>query len=138
MKLLPSVSVRRLRTLPPGTGFTLAVCGCLVGLEVLGRLVASDLQDVLGVFALIGLGLTVALRHRREPLPWVRGLAAVVGYFVLVAAVAWAVPPVVVVGLCLGWRSGRWRSGCSRGRTRPRSCGGPGPTGRCTPSRSTG
>ena len=74
MKLLPSVSVRRLRTLPPGTGFTLAVCGCLVGLEVLGRLVASDLQDVLGVFALIGLGLTVALRHRREPLPWVRGL----------------------------------------------------------------
>jgi hypothetical protein len=75
MKLLPSVSLRRLRGLPSGTGFTLAVCGCLVGLEVLGRLVASDLQDVVGVFALIGLGLTVAVRHRREPLPWVSGLA---------------------------------------------------------------
>jgi hypothetical protein len=75
MKLLPSVAFRRLRTLPPGTGFTLVVCGCLVGLEALGRFVSSDVHDGLAAFALLGIGLTVAVRHRREPLPWVAGLA---------------------------------------------------------------
>src|SRR4051794_1290718 len=87
MKLLPSVSLSRLRTPPPGTGFTLVVCGCLAGLEVLGRLVGSDVHDGLAAFALLGLGLTVAVRHRREPLAWVSGLAGW-GRRVL-ASVAW-------------------------------------------------
>src|SRR5437879_2809181 len=74
MKLLTSVLPRGFRTLPAGTGFTLALCVCLAGLEVLGRLTTSDVHDGLAAFALLAAGVTVAVRHRRDPLPWVRAL----------------------------------------------------------------
>jgi hypothetical protein len=75
MRLLASVLPRGFRTLPPGTGFTLALCGCLVGLEVVGRVAASDVHDGLAGFALLAIAATVAIRHRRAPLPWVTRLA---------------------------------------------------------------
>ena len=71
MKLLTSVFTHRMRTLPAGSGFTLALCGCLVGMEVLGRTSTSDIHDGLAAFALLAMGLAVAVRHRRSPLPWV-------------------------------------------------------------------
>src|SRR5581483_9121815 len=75
MRLLGLVLPRGLRTPPPGTGFTLALCGCLVGLEAVGRVAASDVHDLLAGFALLTIGATVAVRHRRAPLPWVTRLA---------------------------------------------------------------
>ncbi|HEY1191846.1 MAG TPA: hypothetical protein VGE74_29715, partial [Gemmata sp.] len=77
MKLLTSVFPRNGRVLPAGTWFTLAVCAFVVGLEVGGRFATSDLHDGIAALALVGVGLLVAVRHRREPLPWVVKLAAV-------------------------------------------------------------
>lgn len=74
MKLLTSVLPRAGRTLPAGCWFTLAVFSSLVGLEILGRYTTSDVHDGLAGFALLAIGVTVAVRHRREPLPWVRAL----------------------------------------------------------------
>src|SRR5438477_444275 len=80
MKLLTSVFPRNGRVLPAGGWFTLAVFAFLVGLEVAGRYYAtSDIHDGLACFALIAAGLAVAVRHRREPLPWVNRLAALGG-----------------------------------------------------------
>src|SRR5438067_4669476 len=73
MKLLTSVLPRGL-TLPAGTGFTLALCGCLVGLEAVCRVAASDVHDGLAGFALLAVAAAVAVRHRRAPLPWVSRL----------------------------------------------------------------
>jgi hypothetical protein len=75
MKLLTSVFPRGSKVLPGGGWFTLAVVGAVVGLEVLGRYTASDLHDGLAAFALLAVGLSVVVRHRREPLPWVRAVA---------------------------------------------------------------
>ncbi len=77
MKLLTSVFRGNVRVLPAGSWFTLAVVVFLVGLEIAGRYTTSDLHDGLAAFILIGAGLLVAVRHRREPLPWVVRLAAV-------------------------------------------------------------
>lgn len=76
MKLLTSVFLNNGRVLPAGTWFTLAVCAFLVGLEVGGRFATSDLHDGIAALALVGVGLLVAIRHRREPLPWIVKLAA--------------------------------------------------------------
>jgi hypothetical protein len=58
-----------------GGWFTLALCGFLVGLEVIGRrYAANDLHDALAAFGLLAAVLAIAARHRREPLGWVRGL----------------------------------------------------------------
>jgi hypothetical protein len=115
MKLLTSVFPRGIRALPSGTGFTLALCGALAGLEVVGRLTTSDVHDGLAGLILLVVGLTAAVRHRREPLPWVTGLADRVRR--LVSSAAWlrydhgidlrATPPLPrrtppVVGLLVG------------------------------------
>ena len=76
MKLLTSVFHGNVRVLPAGGWFTLAVAAFLLGLEVAGRYAASDLHDGLAAFGLIGAVLFAAVRHRREPLPWVGRLAA--------------------------------------------------------------
>src|SRR5258705_10895 len=106
MKLVASVLTRRFRTLPRGTGFTLALCVGLIGLDLVGRFTfTTDIHDGLAAFTLLAIGLAVPVRHRRDPLPWVRSLAGwgrrVVGYAVMVSAVAWAVPPAYVIALCL-------------------------------------
>ncbi len=77
MKLLTSVFLRNGRVRPAGGWFTLACVAFLVGLEIAGRFATSDLHDGLAAFMLIGAGLLVAVRHRREPLPWIVRLAAV-------------------------------------------------------------
>ena len=77
MKLLTSVFLRNGRVLPAGGWFTLACVAFLAGLEIAGRFATSDLHDGLAAFMLIGAGLLVAVRHRREPLPWIVRLAAV-------------------------------------------------------------
>src|SRR5262245_66295516 len=74
MKLLTSVFPRGSKVLPRGGWFTLAVVGALVGLELIGRYTTSDVHDGLAAFALLAVGVSVAVRHRREPLPWVRTL----------------------------------------------------------------
>lgn len=76
MKLLTSVFRRNVRVLPAGGWFTLAVVAFVVGLEVAGRAATSDMHDGLAAFVLVGVGLLVAVRHRREPLPWVARAAA--------------------------------------------------------------
>jgi hypothetical protein len=76
MKLLSSLSPRIERVLPGGGWFTLALCAFLVGLEVAGRHATTDVHDGLAAGALIAAGVAVALRHKREPLPWVRKLGA--------------------------------------------------------------
>ncbi|MDY3553663.1 hypothetical protein R5W24_002768 [Gemmata sp. JC717] len=75
MKLLTSVFTLNGRVLPAGTWFTVAVCAFVIGLEIAGRYAASDLHDGAAALALVGCGLAVAVRHRREPLPWVARLA---------------------------------------------------------------
>lgn len=74
MKLLTSALPRGSRVLPAGCWFTLLVVGALAGLEVIGRSTTSDLHDGLAVLLLMALGAAVVLRHRREPLGWVRTL----------------------------------------------------------------
>ena len=120
MKLLTSVFPRSWRTLPAGSWFTLAVCGFLIGLEVLGRFTTSDVHDALAAFALLGVGLAVAIRHRRRPLSWVSRLGAFARR--VVKSAAWLrydhgidlrgtpplprkTPPVIwlVAALLLGW-----------------------------------
>jgi hypothetical protein len=77
MKLLTSVLPRASRVLPAGCWFTLVVVGCLAGLEVAGRAATSDIHDGLAGFALLAIGASIAARHRRQPLSWVR---AIVGW----------------------------------------------------------
>ena len=76
MKLLTSVFPRGSKIIPAGGWFTLSVVAALVGLEFAGRYAASDLHDGLAAFALMAIGMSVAIRHHREPLAWVNGLGA--------------------------------------------------------------
>ncbi len=75
MKILTSALPRGTRLLPSGCWFTLLVLGCVAGLEVAGRHAANDAHDGFAAFALLAVGAAVAVRHRREPLAWVRRLA---------------------------------------------------------------
>lgn len=74
MKLLTSVFPLRGRILPAGGWFTLAICGFLLGLEVTGRYATTDFHDGLSGIALVVAAIAVGMRHRREPLGWVRGI----------------------------------------------------------------
>jgi hypothetical protein len=56
--------------------FTLIVFSTLLLLEIVGRQTTSDLHDLVLAGLLCFLGLVVAMRHRREPLPWVAALVA--------------------------------------------------------------
>src|SRR4051812_45561283 len=76
MKLLRSLQSLR----PPvrtwaEAGFTAAVLGTVVALELLGRRLTSDVQDSLYALFLLGLIGGVVLWHRRRPVPWVGWLA---------------------------------------------------------------
>ncbi|MBN9117870.1 MAG: hypothetical protein J0I06_01655 [Planctomycetes bacterium] len=75
MKLLTSVFPRNGRVLPAGGWFTLVVCASVVGLEVAGRHATSDIHDAVAASALVAIVCAVAVRHRREPLPWLNRLA---------------------------------------------------------------
>jgi hypothetical protein len=76
MKLLTSVFHGKVRVLPAGGWFTLAICAFVVGLEVLGRsYAANDIHDGLAACALVAAVCAVTVRHRREPLPLITRLA---------------------------------------------------------------
>ena len=74
MKLLTTVMPRGFKLLPEGGWFTLGICGSIVGLEIAGRYATSDYQDALAGSILLVLMFGVMIRHRRQPLAWVRGL----------------------------------------------------------------
>ncbi len=75
MKLLTSVLPHGGRILTDGGWFTLAICGFVVGLEVVGRYAAAtDFHDGLAGFALLIGVASVLSRHRRAPLSWVTSL----------------------------------------------------------------
>jgi hypothetical protein len=76
MKLLTSVFPRNGRVLPGGGWFTLAVCAFVIGLEVVGRYATTDIHDAVAACALLAGACAVAVRHRREPLPWLNRLAS--------------------------------------------------------------
>src|SRR6476659_796379 len=76
MKLLTSLFPRGTKVLPSGGWFTVLVVASLGGLEFAGRQAASDVHDGLAASALMAIGVIVALRHHRDPLPWVRALGA--------------------------------------------------------------
>jgi MYXO-CTERM domain-containing protein len=74
MKLLASSLLRDSQLALTGWWFTLVVVGSLAGLEVAGRHASNDAHDGFAAFALLALGAAVAMRHRREPLPWVQAV----------------------------------------------------------------
>jgi len=76
MKLLAAALLGETRFALSGWWFTLVVVGSLTGLEVAGRYAANDIHDFIAAFGLLALVAAVAVRHRREPLPWVRTVAA--------------------------------------------------------------
>ncbi len=76
MKLLTSVFPHASKVLPAGGGFTIGVVGAIIGLEFLGRQTTTDLHDGLAAFVLLAVGVMVGIRHRREPIPWVRTVGA--------------------------------------------------------------
>ncbi|MBM3982745.1 MAG: hypothetical protein FJ304_21240 [Planctomycetes bacterium] len=76
MKLLTSVVRRNGRVRASGRVFTLAFVAFVIGLEVIGRYATTDVHDGVAAFALLAVVVAVAMRHRREPLPWVTRLGA--------------------------------------------------------------
>lgn len=61
------------RHLLPARGlFTLVFVVGLIGLELLGRYTHNDIHDLFASMALMVLGMSVLVRHRQSPLPWLR------------------------------------------------------------------
>jgi hypothetical protein len=79
MKLLARVWPGNRRFVHNGGRFMLILCVCVLALEIAGRFAHNDFQDLLGLFALNGLLLAVAIRHRRAPLPWLASLLEQLG-----------------------------------------------------------
>ncbi|MBA2227168.1 MAG: hypothetical protein N3E46_11890 [Gemmataceae bacterium] len=79
MKLLTRVWPGSRRFLRNGGRFTLVLCGFVLALEVAGRFARHDFQDLLGLLALNVALITVVIRHRRTPLPWLEGLLELCG-----------------------------------------------------------
>lgn len=75
MRLLASALPEIRRLLPSGHGLVTITFACLlVGLELTGRLAASDLHDALAAVALASGVALLAARHRRQPIPWINWL----------------------------------------------------------------
>ena len=75
MRLLVATLWPVRRILPSGHGLiTITFLALLVGLELAGRSATSDLHDGLAALVLISAVALVAVRHRRQPLPWVSWL----------------------------------------------------------------
>src|SRR5438128_78518 len=79
MKLFARTARDLRRLAAPDVAFGVAVLAVVVAVELLGRHTATDLHDLLGLFALGLVGGLVGLRHRRRPLPWVTHLASAAG-----------------------------------------------------------
>lgn len=68
------------RIATPNVGFTLAIAGCIVGIELLGRRSGNDLHDLMAVFLLTMLGAVVLMRQKRSPLPWLASVGQRIGW----------------------------------------------------------
>lgn len=68
------------RVATPNVGFTLAIVGCLAGIELLGRQSTTDLHDLMGVVLLVMLGAVVLIRQNRAPLPWLASVGQRIGW----------------------------------------------------------
>ncbi|OWK39727.1 hypothetical protein [Fimbriiglobus ruber] len=81
MRLLASALPRVRRLIPTGHGIlTFTFVLLLVGLELVGRVAASDLHDGLAALVLASGVALVASRHRRHPIPWVSWLRSRLGW----------------------------------------------------------
>ena len=75
MRLLAATLDPVRRYLPSGHGLiTVTFVAILVGLELVGRSATSDLHDGLAAMVLVSAVALVAVRHRKQPLPWVTWL----------------------------------------------------------------
>jgi len=65
------------RHLLPTRGlFTVFFAAGLLGLEFLGRYASTDIHDLVGAMALVLLSMSLVLRHRKSPLPWLRTISS--------------------------------------------------------------
>lgn len=78
MELLSQLGTRLRHILLHGRWFTTTVLICLAGLEMFGRHAGSDLHDAIGGAVLVGILTCIGIRHRHQPILWVKKL----GYFV--------------------------------------------------------
>src|SRR6478609_1418878 len=60
--------------LPARGLFTFVFVVGLVGLELLSPYTHNDIHDLLASMALVVMGMSVLVRHRQSPLPWLRKL----------------------------------------------------------------
>lgn len=75
MRLLVATLSPFRRVLPSGHGLiTITFLSLLIGLELAGRSATSDLHDGLAGMVLLSAVALVAVRHRKQPLPWVNWL----------------------------------------------------------------
>jgi hypothetical protein len=61
-----------------GRWFTPSVVVLFLGLEMFGRRAASDVHDTVGAVVLLLILVGIAVRHRANPIPWVRQLGRMV------------------------------------------------------------
>ena len=78
MKLLSQALPQVRHYFDKGRWFTPAVVASLFALEVFGRRTGSDLHDTAGVTLLFLLVACVAIRHRTEPMAWVKAIGGFV------------------------------------------------------------
>jgi hypothetical protein len=74
MKLLSSVGLQARHVLTHGRWFTPAIMVVCLGLEIFGRRNTSDVHDAGGAIILLLLISGIAVRHRANPIPWVKTL----------------------------------------------------------------
>ena len=83
MRLLSTALPRLARLVPPGRVLVTGLfAGLVVALECFGRVAANDWADGLAALALVAGVVLVGVRHKRQPLGWVRWLAGRAGRLV--------------------------------------------------------
>src|SRR5687767_4279699 len=76
MSAFTSVVPQLRHVLTHGRWFTPSVVVLFVGLEMFGRRAASDVHDTVGAVVLLLILAGIAMRHRVNPIPWVKRLGA--------------------------------------------------------------
>jgi len=74
MKLLSAVLPQFRHVLTHGRWFTPSVLVLFLGLEMFGRKATSDIHDTVGAAVLLMILAAIGLRHRANPIPWVKRL----------------------------------------------------------------
>ncbi len=76
MKLQSVVLPQFHQVLTQGRWFTPSVIVLFLGLEMFGRQATTDVHDMVGVIVLLLILAGIAVRHRANPIPWVKKLGA--------------------------------------------------------------